>query len=114
MASTDTAKKAPAKKAAAKKTPAKKAAESSSVSGVKLGDQLYVATDPKFNNGGSEAPAVVTQVLNVKGETRVNLRVLLDNSDADMHVRNVLVVTRSAAKKAEANGQHVAFKSPSN
>lgn len=100
---TEPAKKAPAKKAAAKK---------SSSSSVKLGDRLFVDVDPKYNNGASQAPADVVQVLDVDGDPRVNLRVLLD-SDSELYLRNVLVVSRAKAKKATEDGQRVAFTSAS-
>ncbi len=106
-------KRAPAKKAApvqkktaaaapAKKTSTKKASSSNASTKVSLGDTVFVPVDPRWNNGVVEAPATVVNVLNVKGESRVNLRVHLD-SDAELHLRNVLVVGRSSKKDVDGN-----------
>lgn len=102
---TTAAKKAPVKKTAAKKSTA------TSVS-AKLGDTVFVDTDPKYNNGATEAAATVVQVLNTKGDSRVNLKVHLDG-DSELYLRNVVLTTRAKAKKLMENGERVAFSKPS-
>lgn len=90
--------KAPAKKAAAKKPPA-----------LKSGDTLLVSVDPRQNNGSSEAVGQVIRVLNV-AEERVNLQVLLDDSEGRRLMRNVPVLASRPAKGSDEAGQPYAIR----
>lgn len=81
---------------------------------LKLGDTVIVATDPRGNNGADEAPAVVTRVLNVEGEDRVNLRVHLDG-EGTLVLRNVLVESsRPSEKTTNDAGDEVVAPLPKN
>lgn len=105
MARSTTKKTAPTKKAAAKKTaPAKKAAakkttarrSSAKKPSLNLGDMLLVSVDPRQNNGSNQAAGQVVRVLDTSDD-RVNLRVLLDDTEAPLLMRNVPVL-KSAPK----------------
>lgn len=92
---------APAKKAAAKKAPAKKAAAKQPA--LKSGDTLIVSVDRRQNNGSAEAVGQVIRVLDV-AEERVNLQVLLDDSEGRRLMRNVPVLaSRPKAGSDEAS-----------
>jgi hypothetical protein len=72
---------------------------------LKKGDQVLVNVPPQQNNGDPEAVGTVVRVLETEGsddsDTRCNVKVHLDG-DSDLLLRNVPVLTKTAAGKDDA------------
>ena len=69
---------------------------------VSKGDKVLVQVNPAQNNGDSEAVATVVKVMDDgDGNQLVNVKAHCDG-DVDLLMRNVPVLTASAAKKDDA------------
>jgi hypothetical protein len=67
---------------------------------VTMGDVVHTVVDPRMNNGDDVAMAFVTRVNDVEGESRLNLRVLLDTG-ADQRFTNVQLFDKRPSEDDE-------------